>query len=216
MKTLFLNTVTPHTTIALFEGNQVVAEKRWKSELNEAETLQPAVEALLKDYQLTPDDIQQLIVCVGPGGFTSSRIGVSVANAWVFAKHTPVAQVSVFDLYDLNETVLLISANANEAWVRFPGEEPRFMDRTEFATGEVLSPSLSELRRAGQPRFQFSGLVHEEWKQSLEELGGTYVELEEQLPSLDGLEFRHEIVKPWYYKEANITWSDKNSKSIKK
>jgi len=204
--TLYINTATAQTTIALFEGSKVLAEQRWKSELNEAETLQPAAEALLKDQQLTPDDIQQLIVCVGPGGFTSSRIGVSAVNAWAFAKQIPVAQVSVFDLFPKNETVL-VSANANEAWVRFPHKEPKFMNREEFRLfiGEV-----------GEPRFPFGGIVHEEWKKYLEEFGGTLVKLEEQLPSLEGLEFRQEIVKPWYYKDANITWSEKNSKSIKK
>jgi len=200
MHSLFINTVTPHTTIALFNGNQVVAEKRWKSELNEAETLQPAVDELLRANKFRPEDIQQLIVCVGPGGFTSTRIGVSAVNAWAFAKNIPVAQVSVFELFEKNETLLLVSANANEAWVKLPGQEPVFKQR--------------EVVRFTAP-FSFGGLVHEEWKGHLEEQGGTYVDLDQQLPSMEGLEFRHEIVKPWYYKEANITWSEKNNAKFK-
>lgn len=197
MHSIYLNTVTPNTTIALFNGNQVVAEKRWKSELNEAETLQPAVDELLRANKFRPEDIQQLIICVGPGGFTSSRIGVSAVNAWAFAKGIPVAQVSLFDLYASEGHLLVISANANEAWVKMPDGQPQFMSR-------------DNVKISGS--FTFGGIMHDDWKKHLEEQGGTYVELEESLPKLESLEFRREMVKPWYYKEANITWSEKNVK----
>jgi tRNA threonylcarbamoyl adenosine modification protein YeaZ len=194
MKTFYINTVTLHTTIALFEGNQVVAEKRWKSELNEADTLNPEVDALLKSQHLQNEDIQRLVVCVGPGGFTSSRVGVSAVNAWSFVKNTPVATVSVFDLYDEKEMVIVLSTNSQEAWVRFPGKDPQFISREQFKSDSS---------------FIFGGILQPEWKKHLEDLGGTYKKVEEQLPDIRPLEFRQEIVKPWYYKDANITWSSR-------
>lgn len=192
MFSLYLNTVTPHTTIALFKGSEVVTEKRWKSQLNEAETLQPAVEELLESQQLRPEDIQQVIVCVGPGGFTSSRIGVSAANAWSLAKRIPISEVSVFDLYEARGVVLVLSANANEAWIKMPGKDPQFLsvDQLQLPTS-----------------FQFGGIVQDAWKEALMKLGGTFLNLEERLPNLENLHFEHKIVKPWYYKDANITWS---------
>lgn len=197
--TLYINTVSSKTAIALFDGNSVMAEKRWKAEMNEAEKLQPEVDSLLTSQKLTPNDIQQLIICVGPGGFTSSRVGVSAVNAWAFAKGIPVAQVSLFDLYPSEGHLLLVSANSNEAWVKMPDGTPQFMSRDQVNISES---------------FTFGGIMHEDWKKHLEEQGGTYVELEESLPKLEHLEFRREMVKPWYYKDANITWSEKNVKRI--
>jgi tRNA threonylcarbamoyl adenosine modification protein YeaZ len=200
LKTLYLNTISAQTTIALFDGNTALAEKRWKAEMNEAEKLQPEVNELLTSQQLSPDDIQQLVICVGPGGFTSSRIGVSAVNAWAFAKGVPVAQVSLFDLYQVADISLLISANSNEAWVKMPDGQPQFLTREQVNISEP---------------FSFGGVMHDDWKQHLEEQGGTYLELEESLPKLEHLEFRKEMVQPWYYKDANITWSEKNA-GIKK
>lgn len=195
MKTLYINTVTRETTIAMFEGNTVIAEKRWPSEHNEAEKLQPSVEALLKQKNTNVEDIKRLVVCIGPGGFTSSRIGISAVNTWSFAKSIPVAQVSVFDLYRDLEAIIIVSANSNEGWVKFPGQEPEYKRLEELKTPQ---------------EFSFAGLLHDDWRSALEKQGGVFLQLPEELPDIDQLEFQSGIVKPWYYKDANITWSKKH------
>lgn len=195
MKTLYINTVTRETTIALYEGNEVVSEIRWPSEHNEAEKLQPSVEALLKQENINIDDVRRIVVCVGPGGFTSSRIGISAVNTWSFAKKLPIAQVSVFDLYRDPEAIIIVSSNSNEGWVQFPGKVPEFQRLDELKTPE---------------QFSFGGLLDDHWKSGLEKRGGSFLQLSEELPKLDGLEFQSELAKPWYYKDANITWSKKH------
>jgi|CXWL01.1.fsa_nt_gi hypothetical protein len=195
MKTLYINTVTPQTTIALYEEEQVLTEHRWPSEQNEAEKLQPGVQKLLNDQNLSIDDISRLVVCIGPGGFTSARIGVSAVNAWAFAKNIPVAQITVFDLYQHPETIIIVSSNSHEGWVKLPHQEPAYLRLEDFKP---------------PPQFSFAGLLHEGWRQHLEKHGGTCIELPELLAKLNQLEFQPGIVKPWYYKDANITWSKKH------
>lgn len=197
MKSLYLNTATQHTTIALYEGHEVVAEKRWPSELDEADKLQPAVDELLRSQNLRPDDIDQLIVCVGPGGFTSVRIGVSAVNAWSFAKHTPVAAVSIFALYPSPEAIVVISANSKEAWLKLPGKDPQWIHQ------EHLKLPVD---------FSYTGIVNDAWKKILNDLGGSFADFPEALPKIDALVFEQQIVRPWYYKDPNITWSPKNDK----
>lgn len=193
MNTLFLNTATSETGIALSRDGEVF-EKRWPSEQNEAETLQPNVEQLLTEQGLTPDDIDQLLVCVGPGGFTSTRVGVSAANAWAFAKQIPVAAVSVFDLFPAGDSWVMVSANRSEGWIQSPGGEPEWV--------EIESLELPE-------SFVFTGILSEDWVTSLEQRGGTYQEQQATVPSLTGVSFSQQILEPWYYKDPNITWSKK-------
>jgi len=195
MKTLYINTATRKTTIALFDGNQVVAEQRWPAEHNESEKLQPAVQQLLTKQKLAPDDIGQLMVCVGPGGFTSVRVGVSAMNTWAFVNKIPVAQVSVFDLYPTNESVIIVSANSNEAWVKLPGKDPQWVHQEQLQL---------------PPKFSYGGILNADWERILDKLGGRFLELHEALPDVGALSFREQIVKPWYYKDANITWSAKH------
>lgn len=200
MLSLYINTATQQTTIALYEGNEVIAEKRWPSQQDEADKLQPTVDELLRSKNLSPDDIGRLIVCVGPGGFTSVRIGVSAANAWSFAKHIPVAVVSIFDLYTSSDSIVVISANTNEAWLKLSGKDPEWVHQEHLKLPAT---------------FSYTGIVNDAWKKILDDLGGSFADLPESLPKIDALLFDQQIVRPWYYKDPNITWSEKNT-GIKK
>lgn len=206
MITLYLNTATQTTTVALYLDGEVLAKKRWSANFDEAEKLQPAVEKVLDQQKLSVDDVDRLACCIGPGGFTSVRVGVSATNAWAFAKGIPVAAVTVFELYgnpegDVHEHHLqIVTANANEAWVEITGKDPQFVNRAEFESLALDS-------------FSFTGILHDEWKEFLTDLGGKYVGQEESWPSaefVDQLAFGKGLLKPWYYKDPNITWSEKN------
>ncbi len=198
MKTLYINTATPQAAIALYEGDEVLSYKQWLSEQNESETLNPAVDTLLKEQGISPEDIDQLLVCVGPGGFTSARVGVSAVNAWAFALNIPVAEVSAFDLYkDLyhsDECYLLVVANKAESWIKAPHGDPKWVNVEDLKLPQS---------------FAFTGILNDEWKIFLESKGGTFVDTKESIPYLEGLTFSKKIIEPWYYKDPNITWSAK-------
>jgi tRNA threonylcarbamoyl adenosine modification protein YeaZ len=196
MNTLFINTSTVQTSIALYEGNEVFAQKQWPAEQNESEALKPAVDELLNEQGLSPDDIDQLLVCVGPGGFTSARVGVSAVNAWAFAQNIPVAEVSAFDLFPSDESILFVVANKAESWMMTPNSDAVWVNVEELKLPES---------------FSFSGILNDEWREFLESSGGSFVDAEETVPSLEGLTFSKKIVEPWYYKDPNITWSSKIS-----
>ena len=178
----------------VFDDEIVLSEKCWPSEHNEAEKLQPEVDKLLKQNELTVDDIEKLIVCVGPGGFTSTRVGVSAVNAWAFAKNIPVAKVTVFDLFEKPETLIIISANPQEGWVKVPGKNPEFITKENFNWPKS---------------FKFTGIVDDDWKNFLKDRDGKFISMTEQLPGVLKLEFSKQIVLPWYYKDPKITLSKK-------
>ena len=174
MKTLLINTCTATVAIAIFEDDRLLALSRLKAPREEAEKLQTETEKLFQDIGVSSDMIDRIGVCVGPGGFTSSRIGVCMANTWAFGRQIPLATFSVFDLYPKTIPVV-IRCNSHEAWVRTPGSEPEFISRES-------SESVAELQTD----------MHEE-----------------TFPLPSSLQFSHQQAKPWYYKDAKITWSKK-------
>ncbi|MDF2379014.1 MAG: tRNA (adenosine(37)-N6)-threonylcarbamoyltransferase complex dimerization subunit type 1 TsaB [Candidatus Gracilibacteria bacterium] len=195
MKTIYISTATTETTIALFKEDHVKDEQRWPAENRESEKLLPAVSSMLEKNDLEPSQIDRLVVCTGPGGFTSVRIGVSATNAWAQSMNIPVACVSVFDSYP-NDKTIVIAANSKEAWIKEPGKEPLFTHADDFSSTDS---------------FYFTGIVNEQWMDLLQKNRGAYSEEKEQLPDLGKLDFENEIVEPWYYKAPNITWSKKNT-----
>lgn len=195
MKTLFLNTSSQLTSIAVFDEESIVDEEHWPSEQNESQTLMPAVEKLLKDNSLSPNDIDRLLVCVGPGGFTSCRIGVSAGNAWSFAKQVPVSSCSVFDLYEEQAgRSLLFSANPKEAWLKRQQQDPEF----------IHAESLPEF---GDDHV--AGALSNDWLEILQALPVEVEQLEQGYPNPELFEYSMKPILPWYFKNPNITWSKK-------
>lgn len=62
-----------------------VSEKRLGSQI-----LLPLIDKILKRNKKTLEDVKLIEVNTGPGSFTGTRVGVSVANALGFALDVPV------------------------------------------------------------------------------------------------------------------------------
>ena len=54
----------------------------------------PAVDELMSAHGITPEQLDGVVVDVGPGSFTGVRIGVASANAICYARRIPVYAVS--------------------------------------------------------------------------------------------------------------------------
>ena len=104
---LFINTAAAEESIALFEGDKLVAQKKWIGHFDESEKVLRHVLALMKKRKVTWDDLKAVRVNKGPGHFSSVRIGVTIANTLGFALKIPVYGVSgeKFDMMKLEKNV---------------------------------------------------------------------------------------------------------------
>src|ERR687884_2111392 len=89
MLILAFDTSTEVATSALVADDEVIGER-----VSRAATLMEDVDALLRQGGVRPDDVEALVVGVGPGSFTGVRIGLAVARGLALALDVPVAGVS--------------------------------------------------------------------------------------------------------------------------
>lgn len=95
---LAFDTATPLVTVALHDGEDVVAERSSTQPMKHGEQLAPLIEAVLADRGLVRQDLTALAVGVGPGPFTGLRVGLVTARTLALALELPVYGVCTLDV----------------------------------------------------------------------------------------------------------------------
>jgi tRNA threonylcarbamoyladenosine biosynthesis protein TsaB len=90
---LALETATSPGSVALLSGVGVALERALPAGAATAETLLPAIDALLGAAGVPLAAIRGLAVSIGPGSFTGLRIGVATVKGLAFGASLPVAAV---------------------------------------------------------------------------------------------------------------------------
>ena len=95
---LAIDTSTAQVGLALYDGMQILGEMTWTTRQHHTTELAPALSGLLNRCGVTMDMVSALGVAVGPGSFTSLRVGLSLAKGIALARHIPVIGISTLDI----------------------------------------------------------------------------------------------------------------------
>jgi tRNA threonylcarbamoyladenosine biosynthesis protein TsaB len=95
---LAIDTSTAQIGLALYDGTSVPGEFVWHSGLHHTEELAPALADLLRRVGMKMEAVTALGVALGPGSFTSLRVGLAFAKGLVLARHIPIVGIPTLDV----------------------------------------------------------------------------------------------------------------------
>lgn len=95
---LALDTATRFISIALHDGDAVLAESAWRTRDHHTVELAPAVQALMHRLGVAPGDLSGVAVAIGPGSFTGLRIGLGLAKGLALARGLKVWGAPTLDI----------------------------------------------------------------------------------------------------------------------
>ncbi len=96
---LAVDTSTAQVGLALYDGAQVISESAWRSNQHHTVELAPAVAEILARSGIMMEDITVLGVAIGPGSFTSLRVGLSLVKGLALARNLPLIGIPTLDIY---------------------------------------------------------------------------------------------------------------------
>jgi tRNA threonylcarbamoyladenosine biosynthesis protein TsaB len=91
---LALETATRATSVALLRGEELIAEETGAVDGTAAESLLPAVDAVLGRAGTGVSQLEAFAVSIGPGSFTGLRVGLATLKGLAFGSARLVAPVS--------------------------------------------------------------------------------------------------------------------------
>ena len=102
---LAIDTSTAQVGLALYDRNQILSEMTWTTRQHHTTELAPALSGLLNRCGVPMDMVSALGVAVGPGSFTSLRVGLSLVKGIALARHIPVIGISTLDIIAATQPV---------------------------------------------------------------------------------------------------------------
>ena len=106
MLLLAFETTAKSCSVAVHDGEKLLAESYQNSGLTHSQTLMVMAEDLLKVCGKSAADVTALAVAAGPGSFTGVRIGVSAAKGFAWGAEKPVYGVSTLEAMALGLGVM--------------------------------------------------------------------------------------------------------------
>src|SRR3989344_6405971 len=99
---LYINTTDEEkVALALGKAGKLIAKREFKAKYRQSETLLPAIDLLLAKNKIKLSDLLGVVVVKGPGPFTATRIGVTVANALAYGLNIKIAGLRAGEVYNI-------------------------------------------------------------------------------------------------------------------
>ena len=95
---LAVDTSTQILGLALYDGIRVRGEMVWESHNHHTIELAPSIGELMSRCGVKSTDLKCLAVALGPGSFTSLRVGLAVVKGMAFGLHLPVVGIPTLDV----------------------------------------------------------------------------------------------------------------------
>ncbi|WP_078543039.1 tRNA (adenosine(37)-N6)-threonylcarbamoyltransferase complex dimerization subunit type 1 TsaB [Litchfieldia alkalitelluris] len=102
MKVLSIDTSNLVMGIALLDDTKVIGEVITNLKKNHSVRVMPAIEQLLKECDVRPNELNKIVVAKGPGSYTGVRIGVTIAKTLAWTLNIPLVGVSSLEVLAAN------------------------------------------------------------------------------------------------------------------
>lgn len=143
-KLLAADTSAKTATVALFDGNNLVAEYTQNTGLTHSESFLPLIETMMNHINCDINAVDYFAVTNGPGSFTGLRIGVSTIKALAHALKKPLAEVSTLDALAENITSFsgyvcpMLDARRQEVYTAVYHNGEKILDDTPLSLTELF------------------------------------------------------------------------------
>ncbi len=152
MIVLGLDTCLSSCSVAVLDGERVVASAREVMARGHQERLAPMARDVMADAGLAFDRLDRIAVTVGPGSFTGLRVGIAFAKGLAFALGKPAVGIGTLEALAAEGSGLVfpaIDARRGQLYLQ-AFEDGRPLMAPDALTAEVAAARLAELSQ-GRP-----------------------------------------------------------------
>lgn len=95
---LFIDTSTSYPIVSIIENNNIKAMFNKKIDTDISVSIFSILDTMFKELNITPQDIKKIFIANGPGSFTGTRIGVTIAKVYGYSLNVDLIPVSTLEV----------------------------------------------------------------------------------------------------------------------
>lgn len=147
---LFFDTSSDLLKITLLKGDEVIYDKELITKNDHSSYLVPSINEAFKNNNIDFRNLDKIVVGIGPGSFTGTRISITVAKTYAASFNIPVIPISsleimIYDLEGYDYYVPVIEEkNDNVYFSIFDKNRKRIIDDS-YSNMEKLYSILNDL-----------------------------------------------------------------------
>jgi len=149
MISLFLDTSSKKLKVSLIKDDNLIYDKELITNNDHSKYLLPSVDEAFKNNTIDFKDLNRIIVGIGPGSFTGTRLSITVAKTYAYSFNIPVYPISsleimIYNYSDYDYYVPVIEDKNNKLYFGiFDKDKKRIYDDT-YTSLEDLYNTLSK------------------------------------------------------------------------
>lgn len=148
MYTLIIDSATKVLYHALVKDDKVVKEIYTKGQNDHAKNIVSLIEKMLKEENITVDNLDKIVCGIGPGSYTGVRMAVTVAKMLSSFKNIPLYEISTLKLISSGESgkvLAMIDARRGNAFSAIYQEGNLVLSEAMRAKEEVMKESYDTI-----------------------------------------------------------------------
>ena len=95
---LFIDTSTSYPIVSIIENNNIKAMFNKKIDTDISVSIFSILDTMFKELNITPQDIKKIFIANGPGSFTGTRTGVTIAKVYGYSLNVDLIPVSTLEV----------------------------------------------------------------------------------------------------------------------
>ena len=150
MRVLYIDTSSSYLYSAIVEDDKLISSVAEDYGQSLSEIALPKIVEMFEKNNLSPKDVDKIIVVNGPGSFTGIRIGITIAKVYAWSLKIPITTISSLEAMAISSKenkkhVPMINARRGYVYAAIYDEQNKVIHKPEHIKWEELEKEINAL-----------------------------------------------------------------------
>ncbi len=150
MRVLYIDTSSSYLYSAIAEDEKLIAYINEEYGQSLSEVALPKIVEMLEQNNLSPKDVDKIIVVNGPGSFTGIRIGITIAKVYAWSLNIPITTITSLEAMAISSKektihIPMINARRGYVYAAIYDENNNCIHKPEHLKWDALKQEIDKL-----------------------------------------------------------------------